>query len=132
MARPTTIETPRKLQEKQGLTSSASPEGTPDSGPYTMPQPRLPFVKFQFSGSDEPAYAIVLRQGDRSLDLGVFAANHRTIQQKDGVRHATDPDMVRLAEYVPGIWCDLEEVDAIYSRLEALEETVNLLAATKP
>lgn len=120
------MEKSRKLEEIERARSSGqdNPIGMPGraSAEYVMPQPRFPLVMFRYSGSDEPVYAVILRRGDRTLDLGVFAPNNRTISQKDGCRHVTDPDLARLAEHVEGVWEEPEEFARLSDQIDRIEQ----------
>jgi hypothetical protein len=77
----------------------------------------------------EPSPALITQVGKRTLNLTVFAADTRGGFIKDGVRHASDPDLNRtVASGEAGCW----DYTSDQKRLSQLEQAFGLTAEEQP
>ena len=79
---------------------------------YVMPKPDLPLVRWFAQKGAPPAPALVLAQGERAIQAGIFYPGTKYMEIRDGVRHVSDPDIGRspMADEQGGLW-DFSELE---------------------
>jgi hypothetical protein len=87
---------------------------------WVMPKP-FNICRWYAQPTAPPATALVLSVGDRTIQIGVFLPHAHFMEQRDGCRHVSDPQLGKLpmADDQGGTW-DYTEDQLRLLRIEGL------------